>query len=169
MKRKFIFFTLFLILIIVFVKFFNLASYVNEDNLKNLVENSGFWAPLIFILLYSVTPVLFIPAIPFALAAGAIFGPLWGVIYANIGATIGASFAFLLARYFVREWAEDKIKGSKLEPLKAKIDNNGWKIVAFTRLIPIFPYNLLNYFFGITDVKFYQYFLATSSVCYPDV
>ena len=103
----------------------------------------------------------FLPGIPFAIIAGAFFGPFWGVIYADVGATIGASLSFLIARYFLKDWVEEKVKSTKFEKLYNDVEKNGWKVVAFTRLIPIFPYNMLNYFFGITKVRFIHYFFAT--------
>ena len=161
MKKKIILFIIFLLIIFFSIKFFHIKEFFTEQNLKNIIERSGLWAPIIFILIYSITPVLFLPGIPLALLAGFLFGPFWGVIYSNIGATIGASFAFFIARYFLREWVEEKIKGTKLESLDRTTEKNGWKLVAFTRLIPLFPYNMLNYFFGITNVKFFHYLLAT--------
>jgi len=159
-KRVFIFLTILAVLFIA-VKYFNIANYLNEKNLKELIKQSGIWAPLIFILIYSITPALFLPAIPLALVAGVVFGPFWGVIYSDIGATIGATLSFLLARYFLRDWVSEKVKGSKLETLYRDIEKNGFKVVAFTRLVPLFPYNMLNYFFGITKVRFIDYFIAT--------
>ncbi len=161
MKKRVIIFILLIILIIVSVKFFHVKDYLTEENLRKLIDSSGIWAPLIFIAIYSLAPVLFLPGIPFALIAGAAFGPIKGVIYADIGATIGASLSFLLARYFLRKWVEEKIRGTNFEKLDIKVKKNGWKVVAFTRLIPLFPYNMLNYFFGITEVKFLHYLLAT--------
>jgi uncharacterized membrane protein YdjX (TVP38/TMEM64 family) len=161
MKKKILIFILLIILIFVSVKFFHIKDFLTEENLRKVIDKSGLWAPVIFILIYSITPVLFLPGLPLTLFAGFAFGAFWGVIYADIGATIGATLAFLIARYFARDWVEAKVKGTKFENLDKSVGENGWKIVAFTRLIPLFPYNMLNYFFGITKVKFFHYLIPT--------
>ncbi len=160
MKRA-ISFILLIVLIIFSIKFFHIQEYLTQENLHRFIDRFGIYAPIIFILIYSITPVFFLPGIPFALFAGAAFGPFWGVIYADLGATIGASLSFLIARYFLKDWVEEKVKDSSFEKLYNDVEKNGWKVVAFTRLIPLFPYNMLNYFFGITKVKFSHYFIAT--------
>ena len=160
MRKVFIFFAIILISSFL-IKYYHLQSYITQENLNNIVKSYGIFAPLIFMGIYALATVFFMPGIPFALFSGAFFGPVLGVIYADFGATIGACLAFFLARYFLKDWVEDKIKGTGLENLYNEAEKKGWKIVAFTRLIPLFPFNLLNYFFGITKVKFFDYFWAT--------
>ncbi len=159
--KKVIIFVLIIFFVIFSIKFFHIQKYLTQKSLHEFIDRFGIYAPLIFILVYSISPIFFLPGLPFALFSGAAFGPFWGVIYADIGATIGAALSFLLARYFLREWIEQKIKNTKIEKLNNDIEKNGWKVVALTRLIPLFPYNTLNYFFGITKIKFSHYFLAT--------
>ncbi len=160
-SKKILIFIVLIAIAIFSVKYFHIGNYFTREKIEQIISKSGIWAPIIFILIYSITPVLFLPGIPFAIITGAFFGPFWGVIYADIGATIGASLSFLIARYFLKDWVENKVKGTKFEKLYNDVEKNGWKVVAFTRLIPIFPYNMLNYFFGITKVKFIHYFFAT--------
>ena len=161
MKKKIIIFAIIVVLVLIILKIFPVSTYLNEENLKKIIKDAGVWAPVTYILLYSFATVLFMPGIPFAIIAGALFGPFWGVVYADTGATIGACISFLLARYFLRDWVKEKIKGKRLENIDKEVGKNGWKVVAFTRLIPLFPFNLLNYFYGITGVKFFEYFFAT--------
>ncbi len=160
-SKKILIFIILIAIAIFSVKYFHIENYFTKEKIEQIISKSGIWAPVIFILIYSITPILFLPGIPFAIIAGAFFGPFWGVVYADIGATIGASLSFLIARYFLKEWVENKVKGTKFEKLYNDVEKNGWKVVAFTRLIPIFPYNMLNYFFGITKVRFIHYFFAT--------
>jgi uncharacterized membrane protein YdjX (TVP38/TMEM64 family) len=95
------------------------------------------------------------------MAGATVFGPFWGVVYTIIGATLGACVAFLIARYAARDWVERRLVGSRWNRLDSETAQNGWKAVAFTRLIPLFPFNLLNFAFGLTKISFLQYAVAT--------
>ncbi|VAX17072.1 DedA family protein, putative, partial [hydrothermal vent metagenome] len=121
---------------------------------------AGVWAPLAFVALYAMAAVLFLPGSALTLAGGALFGPVLGAVYSLSGATIGASLAFLIARYMASGWIEDKI-GGKLKKLYDGVEEEGWRFVAFTRLVPLFPFNLLNYALGLTRIRFSSYALAT--------
>ncbi len=87
-----------------------------------------------------------------------------GVVYGMTGATMGASLAFLVARYVASDWVESKVTNPSLLKLKNQTEKNGWKIVAFTRLVPLFPFNLLSYALGLTKIRFSTYFI-TSFIC----
>jgi len=137
------------------------ASLLEPERLRHLVEGHGVLGPVLFILLYGVTPVLFLPGLPMAVAAGVLFGPFWGVVYAITGATLGASASFLVARYLARDWVEKKLAGPMWRKLDRQVGEQGWKIVAVTRLVPLFPFNLLNYAFGLTKVPFLHYVVAS--------
>jgi uncharacterized membrane protein YdjX (TVP38/TMEM64 family) len=86
---------------------------------------------------------------------------VWGGVYAITGATAGACLAFLISRYAARDWIEAKLTGPRWRQLDRSVEKNGWKIVAFTRLIPLFPFNLLNYAFGLTPIQFIPYAVTT--------
>jgi uncharacterized membrane protein YdjX (TVP38/TMEM64 family) len=116
---------------------------------------------VIYISVYLIAPSLFLPGLPITIVGGVLFGPLWGVVYAITGATGGACIAFLVARYLGRDWVANKIRGTSLGKLDIEVERQGWKIVAFTRLIPLFPFNLLNYAFGLTRIKFLHYAITT--------
>lgn len=140
------------------------GQYLQQDRLRALIEGYGPLAPAIYILIYALAPVLFLPGLPLTIAGGILFGPVWGVVYAITGATIGASLAFLVARYGARDWVAAKLTGPKWQKLDQEVARHGWKVVAFTRLIPAFPFNLLNYAFGLTSIPFPQY-AVTSFLC----
>jgi uncharacterized membrane protein YdjX (TVP38/TMEM64 family) len=119
-------------------------------------------------LIYSVAPSLMLPGLPITVAGGILFGPVWGSVYVIFGATVGASIAFIIARYLGRGWVEGMVSGRARE-LDAEVSKKGWKIVAFTRLIPLFPFNLLNYAFGLTSVRFTHYVVASFIFMIPGV
>tara|TARA_B100000902_G_C27189049_1_gene852918 strand:- start:414 stop:1079 length:666 start_codon:yes stop_codon:yes gene_type:complete len=129
----------------------------NDDNLTNFLDNYGFFAPLIFILIYAFATILFLPGLILTILSGILFGPVFGTIYSIIGATIGATLAFINARYLLYEKIEKMIEGGKLEYIKKSVEEEGWRFVAFTRLVPLFPFNLLNYSFGLTKIKLSEY------------
>ena len=140
----------------------------NRDRLDPwLVESSirdlGVWAPLAHVVLFALATVLFVPGAIFGLAGGVLFGPLWGTILNLAGATLGATAAFLMARYLASDWVRRKA-GGRLERLIAGVEAEGWRFVAFVRLVPLFPFNLLNYALGLTRIPLTHYILA-SLVC----
>jgi uncharacterized membrane protein YdjX (TVP38/TMEM64 family)/Fe-S oxidoreductase len=118
-------------------------------------------APLIFLCIYAVAPSLFLPAIPLTLAAGFFWGPVWGVIFAISGATIGSCLPFFLSRYLLQDTVKSRVAEERWNWLQDKVTEHGWKAVAFTRLIPVFPFNLLNYLFGLTPIPFRHYLWST--------
>jgi len=140
------------------------AQYLQQDKLRELIAGYDALAPAIYILIYTLAPVLFLPGLPITIVGGILFGPFWGVVYTITGSTIGASLAFLVARYVARDWVAAKLTGPKWEKLDSEVARHGWKVVAFTRLIPAFPFNLLNYAFGLTKVHFVHYVVA-SFIC----
>ncbi|MCX5831888.1 MAG: TVP38/TMEM64 family protein [Deltaproteobacteria bacterium] len=137
------------------------ARYLDHETLRQGMESVGGLAPFVYMLIYALAPSLLLPGLPITIAGGVLFGPFWGVIYTTIGSTIGACLAFLVARYVAREWVEGKLLSPRWRRLDASAEQHGWKVVAFTRLIPLFPFNLLNYAFGLTRIKFLHYAVAT--------
>jgi uncharacterized membrane protein YdjX (TVP38/TMEM64 family) len=124
------------------------------------VSGAGAAGPLLFIGLYAAATVLFLPGSVLTLAGGALFGPLWGTLYNLIGATLGAGLAFLVARYLAADWVQARAQGL-LGRLVQGVEAEGWRFVAFTRLVPLVPFNLLNYALGLTRIRFLTYLLAT--------
>ena len=119
-------------------------------------------APIVFILIYIIATVAFLPGSILTLGAGVVFGIVQGSIYVFIGATIGATLAFLVGRYLARGWISKKIAGDrKFSAIDRAVGQEGFKIVLLTRLSPIFPFNLLNYSLGVTGVSLKDYVLAS--------
>lgn len=155
---------LFLVIAILTVRFTDLTRFLEQETLRQFIQNCGAFAPVIYMLIYTFTPALFLPGLPITIAGGILFGPFWGVVYAITGATMGACVAFLISRYLARQWIEEKLTSPRWRHLDESVEQNGWKVVAFTRLIPLFPFNLLNYAFGLTKVNFFHYAI-TSFFC----
>jgi uncharacterized membrane protein YdjX (TVP38/TMEM64 family) len=131
--------------------------------LDGWLSGLGIWAPGIYVAFYAAGTVIFLPGSLFALAGGALFGPVWGAILNLLGATFGAGIAFLVARYLAGDWVARKAAG-RLKRLIGGVEAEGWRFVAFVRLVPLFPFNLTNYALGLTRIGFLQY-LVTSFVC----
>ncbi len=147
--------------IIIGLKISGFSEYLAPGRLQEIASELGYLAPLLYILFFSAAPSLFLPGLPISIAGGIIFGPFWGVIYTITGATIGAGIAFLTSRYIAGDVIAKKTNGHNWQKLSKGVEENGWKIVVFTRLIPLFPFNLLNYFFGLTKIKFSHYLVAS--------
>lgn len=126
------------------------------------VDRQGAWGPVLFIVGYAVATVAFLPGAALTLASGAVFGLWQGLLYAFTGAFIGSAAAFLIARYVARGWVEKKLEGKpRFAQIDRAIGKDGGKIVALLRLSPVFPFNLLNYALGLTNVRFLHYVLAS--------
>jgi len=126
------------------------------------VGQRGPWGPIIFIAIYIAAAVLFIPGSVLTLGGGAVFGVVWGSVYVSIGSTLGATCAFLVGRYLLRNSITRKVEGDKrFAAIDKAVAKEGWKIVGLTRLSPVLPFTLLNYAFGLTQVKLRDYILAS--------
>ena len=139
------------------------AVHRDQINLMTLdawLGSLGLWAPIGYMLLFAIATVAFFPGAIFSVAGGALFGPIWGSLWNLLGATLGATLAFLVARYIVGDWVERKA-GGLLKRLIEGVDAEGWRFVAFVRLVPLFPFNLSNYVLGLTRIPLHQYVIAT--------
>ncbi|MBG1261717.1 TVP38/TMEM64 family protein [Nostoc commune] len=126
------------------------------------IDSLGTVGAIAFIALYIIATVAFFPGSILTLGAGVIFGAVWGSLYVFIGATLGATAAFLVGRYLARGWVAGKIADNKkFAAIDQAVGKEGLKIVLLTRLSPIFPFNLLNYAFGITGVSLQDYFIGS--------
>ncbi|BCX10104.1 MAG: hypothetical protein KatS3mg066_3963 [Fischerella sp.] len=126
------------------------------------IESLGSWGAIAFIIIYNIATLLFIPGSLLTLKGGCLFGVVWGSIYVLIAATIGATFPFIIGRYLTRDWVCRQLeKHPKFKAIDQAVAKQGFKIVFLTRLSPIFPFNLLNYAFGITQVSLKDYILGS--------
>jgi uncharacterized membrane protein YdjX (TVP38/TMEM64 family) len=165
-KKHLIKFTILIAIIVAVIsiaKMFNLTHLLNPETLREMVLSYGIYAPLIFILIYILVTIFFLPGTPASIAGGLIFGATLGTLYVVTGATIGAIIAFTVARLLGEQFIEDILKGKykKLYEYDKKIEKSGFMTVLILRLVPIFPFNALNFALGLTRVKFKDYALAT--------
>jgi uncharacterized membrane protein YdjX (TVP38/TMEM64 family) len=152
-------------------KIFGLQEILSLKNLASLkawIESFGPLAPLFFIAGYILAEIFFVPGLPITILGGVAFGPVWGTVYVSIASTIGVALTFFIARYGAREMVERWVAAS---PRLAKIDHaivrHGWRIVMITRLVPLFPFNLQNYVYGLTRIEFWRYLLVSWSCMLP--
>jgi uncharacterized membrane protein YdjX (TVP38/TMEM64 family)/rhodanese-related sulfurtransferase len=124
------------------------------------LRSLGEWAPAGFVASFAVATVLFLPGSLFGLAGGALFGPVWGAVWNLAGATLGATLAFLAARYVASDWVARRAAG-RAKQLVDGVEAEGWRFVALMRLVPLVPFNLLNYALGLTRIRLADYALAT--------
>lgn len=126
------------------------------EAMKGWIGGLGIWGPVVLVLLYVVATVLFVPGTILTLAAGALFGLVVGTITVSIGSTLGAAFTFLIARYGARDKVAAMAGRSRnFGAIDRAIGEGGWKIVAMLRLSPAIPFNLQNYLYGLTPVRFW--------------
>src|SRR5215470_16094876 len=128
--------------------------------LERELARFGPWSPILFVLVYSVATVLFVPGSILTVVGGALFGALWGTLWNLTGATLGATLAFVIARYVGADWVTRRA-GERLARLIRGVEQEGWRFVAFVRLVPLFPFNLVNYAFGLTHIRLGEYVLAS--------
>ncbi|MBI3669239.1 MAG: TVP38/TMEM64 family protein [Acidobacteria bacterium] len=145
-----------LVAVLVLAKALGLGNRLGE--LRGWIDSLGGWGPVVFVFLYAAATVAALPGSALTIAAGALFGSVIGVIVVSIAATLGASLAFLVSRYFARDAAARWLsRNEKFRKLDEMTEKHGAIMVAITRLVPIFPFSLLNYGFGLTRVHFWTY------------
>ncbi len=132
---------------------------------RAFIENQDkFTAAIYLIIGKAISGAAFIPGTPLTLLSGAVLGVFWGTIAAIIGNLIGAVIAFLIARYLLKNWVQKTLmkKYPKINEYENKLFSKGFYTVIFLRLVPLFPFNVLNFALGVTDVKFKDYFWGTA-------
>jgi uncharacterized membrane protein YdjX (TVP38/TMEM64 family) len=160
-----------LVAVVVVARLTGLSEYISLDGLNRLrgwIDGFGIGAPLVFIAIYAVATVAFLPGTPLSLLAGLVFGPIFGTLWAVIGATIGATLAFLVGRYAARGLVEGWISDNeRIRKLDEGVEQQGWRMLLITRLVSVFPFNLQNYAYGITKIELGTYVLLTAVCIIP--
>lgn len=155
-----------LLFLLILAALFIAVRYLGIQDLLRValdwVAGLGVWGMGVYVLLYILATVLFIPGSILTLGAGVLFGVFKGSIIVSLAATLGAVSAFLVGRYLARGWVAARIADNpRFKAVDQAVAREGWKIVGLTRLSPVFPFNLLNYAFGLTSVSLRDYFWAT--------
>ena len=142
------------------VRFTPVKDLLTVEAMKRFLDTSGFWAPVIFILIYTAGICLFVPGSLLTTLGAAIFGAYWGFLYVLIGAVLGATAAFFIGRYLGRDLAASII-GDRLKRYDEAMERNGFATVLYLRLI-YFPFTPMNFGMGLTRVRFGDYFWGTA-------
>ena len=152
-------FVAFVIGALVVVRRTPIKGLLTADQLGSLLETAGFWAPLVFMVIYVVGICLFVPGTLLSAIGAVIFGAYWGFVYVWVGAMVGASAAFFIGRYLGREFAASLI-GDKLKKYDDGIERHGFATVLYLRLVHS-PFTIMNFGMGLTKVAFWDYFFGT--------
>lgn len=159
---------LLLVAVVLVARLTGLSEYLSLDGLNRLrdwVLGFGVLAPLVFIGIYAVATVAFLPGTPLSLLAGLVFGPVMGTLWIVVGATVGATLAFLIGRYAARSLVEGwTARDERVRKLDEGVEKQGWRMLLITRLVPLFPFNLQNYAYGLTKIGLVTY-VGLTAVC----
>ncbi len=168
---KIIIFVLIFIVFFILVKFTPISQYANLETLKNSKENlrtlsENWWFPLVYIAIYVIGVIVSFSGLILTVSGGLIFGTVKGTILNVIASNIGANLAFLIGRYLGRDFV-DKLAKGKLKSIDDKIGKNGFMTILRLRLIPVVPFNLLNYASGFSKVKYRDYAIGSLIGMFP--
>ncbi len=144
-------------------------SYLkSREKMEKVIVSLGAWGPAAYIAIYALITITCISVLPITLVGGLVFGGLMGTIYTAIGASLGLSLAFLIARYIARKPMEKKFGNSDVfKKIDNGVKNEGWFVLATTRLLPVFPFGIQNYVYGLTSIGFLQYSLLSTVFILP--
>jgi len=152
-------------LVVILLKVFGVFDYISIENMTKLtdwIKGFGIIGPIIYILLWIAACIFFLPGLPIALLGGFVFGPWMGVVYSSVGSTLGATAAFLVGRYAARSMVEEWVAGNEqFKKIDEGVERQGWRMLMITRLVPVFPFNLQNYAYGLTNIKLLTYILVS--------
>lgn len=158
--RKWVIVTLALMVVVALLAVLDVRGLLRDA--LGAIERLGPWGPALFVAVYVLATVFFVPGSALTLGAGALFGVVRGSIFVSLASTLGATAAFLVGRYLARGWVTKKIAANeRFAAIDKAVAGEGWKIVGLTRLSPVFPFALINYAFGLTRVKLREYVLAS--------
>jgi uncharacterized membrane protein YdjX (TVP38/TMEM64 family) len=141
---------------------------IDRQQLQTLLEKMGIWAPITYIVLYTIATILILPSTPLNMSGGAIFGSWWGSLWTSIAAIIAAVAAFAFTRSVGRELIAKKLAG-RWETLDAEIRQGGLFYMFAIRLLPLIPYGLVNFAAGLTGIRFRDYLIGTVLGTLPGV
>ena len=158
-KMKFFFLFAFLLAVGVGVRFSPLSQFFEKESILAFMQSirNEWWGPVVFILIYGIGCVFALPGSLLTLAGGAVFGVFWGTVYNVLASNLGASLAFVAARFLGRDFIEGLLKNGKLADFDKEIQRSGFKTIFRLRLIPVVPFNGLNFGSGLLSVKYRDY------------
>ena len=162
-KSKFIIFIAVLVGLIAIFRWTPLADYFTKENALAFFQSiqEEWWGPLVFILIYAVGCVVALPGSILTFVGGAVFGTVGGTVYNVLASNLGATLAFLTARYFGRDFIKGLMKEGKLAQFDEQIGRSGFKTIFRLRLVPLVPFNGLNFGAGLSSVRYQDYALGS--------
>lgn len=176
MKTKYIKLIIFIALVIIILILNNnykLYEKINNlDNFKFMINENIIKASIIYIIITAIgSSVLALPGVTFALFSGILFGPILGIILCSISATMSASISFIISRFFLKDSVKPLVEKNKyLNKILFEDGNkNAIMLLMITRLVPLFPYNIQNFAYGITDISFTLYTIYTFIFMLPGI
>ena len=137
-----------------------LLGGINQQELQLWLQKMGIWAPILYILIYSIATICILPSTPLNLSGGAIFGSVWGTVWTSIAAILAAVLSFAFSRSIGRNFVEKKLAG-KWQLIDREMHQGGFFYMFAIRLLPLIPYGMVNFAAGLTSIKFRDYFLGT--------
>jgi len=144
-------------------------SDLTPASIRDYIQSFGRLAAFVYVGAYVFNTIsIFPPIAALSLSAGLVFGEIWGALFLMSGAIIGTSITFVISRFFGRGLIEKLLKG-KFKNFDEKLERNGFMTVLFFRLVPLVPYEVLNYACGLSKIKFRDYALATFLGIIPGV
>ena len=141
---------------------------IDQEQLQNWLQQMGIWAPIVYILLYTIGTLLILPSTPLNLTGGAIFGSWWGTLWTTVAAIVAAIVAFAFTRTVGRELIAQKLAG-RWEAIDGEMRQGGLFYMFAIRLLPIIPYGLVNFAAGLTSIRFQDYLIGTILGTLPGV
>lgn len=176
MKTKYIKLIIFIALVIIILILnhnYKLYEKINNlDNFKFMINENIIKASIIYIIITAIgSSVLALPGVTFALFSGILFGPILGIILCSISATMSASISFIISRFFLKDSVKPLVEKNKyLNKILFEDGNkNAIMLLMITRLVPLFPYNIQNFAYGITDISFTLYTIYTFIFMLPGI
>ena len=152
------------IAIVIFVvnKMGYMKYFKSPELLKQAIDGLGVWGPVVFIGMWIASAVFLLPGGALGLVGGLLFGPWLGTTYTIFGATLGAVAAFLAGKYVARDMVKGMVENNpRLQKIDKGVEEEGWRFLMLTRLVPVFPYNVQNYVYALTAVDLLTYTWTT--------
>lgn len=133
---------------------------VNAEDLRSWILSFGLWAPLVYIIAYTIRPLIFFPASVLSIAGGLAFGAWMGTLYTIIGATLGAALSFYVAKTLGKSLVKKQWTGNAAK-IQTQMEQNGFLYVLLFRFIPVINFDLISYLAAISKVRFVSFVTAT--------
>lgn len=162
-----------LITLILVVHLSGISQFIRLENatiLRDWVAGFGLAGPVVYVLIYIAACLLMLPGFPVTIMGALAFGPVWGSVFTSIGATLGAAAAFLTARYAARNMVENWLGDNEtFRRIDRGVENQGWRMLMVTRMVPLFPFNLQNFAYGLTRISLGTYVLVSWLCMMPGI